>query len=74
MPSPSLDNVADNQGQTDAVPVTVCHQRRHHTDADMQVPEVPTEKAVETAEPDATTLTEQCLRRSTHTRHPPLRY
>ena len=43
-------------------------------DTEVRVPEAPTEQFEEIELPDATTLTEQPLRRSTRIRHPPIRY
>ena len=45
-----------------------------HHDSRVRAPEAPTEHSEEIEVPDATTLTEQPLRRSTRIRHPPIRY
>eukprot|EP00731_Ephydatia_muelleri_P001907 Em0001g1907a len=45
-----------------------------HHDSRVRAPEAPAEHSEEIEVPDATTLTEQPLRRSTRIRHPPIRY
>ena len=83
--SPNLE-VAINQGQTDwenvAFPAETIEDTGdplpgHQSDIEMQVPnvDVAAEQTEEAEEPDATSTNGlQPLRRSSHVRHPPIRY
>eukprot|EP00731_Ephydatia_muelleri_P006940 Em0003g1188a len=80
---PHLEIAVRSQDQTNLEPVNLPAEAIEnagdldpelHHDSRVRAPEAPTEHSEEIEVPDATTLTEQPLRRSTRIRHPPICY